>query len=168
MKKMLTLIAVLLFAVAIQAQTLQSLFEKYSEDERFTYVTVGNGMMNLANVIGRHGHSDKNKDMVSKMKTIKILTLEEGNIALSKSFMLELNKVLEAGKFETAVEARDKGERVHIYYRLNGKDNADMLIVSKDKSELSLIWISGKMSKDEMLQTFSCNGKSVKIDEIVS
>ena len=76
--------------------------------------------------------------------------------------------MLESGKFETAIEARDKGEKVHIYYRLSAKDNADMLIVTRDKSELSLIWINGKMSKEEMLQTFSCNGNSVKIEEIVS
>ena len=168
MKKILTLVAVLFFTIATQAQTLQSLFEKYSDDERFTYVTVGNGMMNLANVIGRHGHQDKNKDMVSKMKSIKILSLEDGNAALMKSFVQELDKVLEAGKFETAIEARDKGERVHIYYRLSTKDNADMLIVTREKSELSLIWITGKMSKEEMIQTFSCNGNSVKLEEIVS
>ena len=91
MKKILTLVAVLFFTIATQAQTLQSLFEKYSDDERFTYVTVGNGMMNLANVIGRHGHQDKNKDMVSKMKSIKILSLEDGNAALMKSFVQELD-----------------------------------------------------------------------------
>lgn len=168
MKKILILIAVLFLVATTHAQTLQSLFEKYSDDERFTFVTVGGGMMNLANVIGRHGHQDKNKEMVSKMKSIKILTLEEGNTTLTKTFTLELDKILETSKFETLVEARDKGERVHIYYRLNGKDSADMLIVSKDKNEISLIWISGKMTKDEMLQTFSCNGKSVKIEEIVS
>ena len=168
MKKILTLVAVLFFMAVAQAQTLQSLFEKYNDDERFTYVTVGNGMMNLANVIGRHEHPNKNKEMVSKMKSIKILTLEDGNTALMKSFMQELDKVLESGRFETAIEARDKGEKVHIYYRLSAKDNADMLIVTRDKSELSLIWINGKMSKEEMLQTFSCNGNSVKIEEIVS
>ena len=94
------------------------------------------------------------------MKTIKILTLEDKGSAISKTFMLELDKVIDDGKFETVIEARDKGERVHIYYRILGKDNADMLIVSKDKSEISLIWISGKMSKEEMINAFSCNGKS--------
>ena len=160
---MLTLVALLLIVVATQAQTLQSLFEKYSEDERFTSVTVGNGMMNLGSVMGKH--NSHNKEMSSKMKSIKILTLEDKSSALTKTFMQELDKVIEEGKFETAIEARDKGERVHIYYRISGKDNADMLIVSKDKSEISLIWISGKMSKEEMLNAFSCNGKSNKRED---
>jgi len=33
-----------------------------------------------------------------------------------------------------------------------------MLIVTKDKGELSLVWISGKMSKEEMMNSFSQNG----------
>ena len=158
MKKILTLVALLLIIVATQAQTLQSLFDKYNEDERFTSVTVGNGMTNLGSVMGKH--NNHNKEMASKMKTIKILTLEDKGSAISKTFMMELDKVIDDGKFETVIEARDKGERVRIYYRIFGKDNADMLIVSKDKSEISLIWISGKMSKEEMMNAFSCNGKS--------
>jgi hypothetical protein len=159
MKKMLTLVVFTMIVVATQAQTLQSLFEKYSEDERFTYVTVGSGMMNLAS---NFGIKNKNsKEMVSKMKSIKILTLEhEANSVIMKSVVQELDKVIEAGKFETAVEAREKGEMVHIYYRLTGKDNADMLIVTKDKGKLSLVWISGKMSKEEMMNSFSQNGKA--------
>jgi len=52
MKRTMLLVAVLFFIAASQAQTLQSLFEKYSEDERFEYVSVGNGMMNMASSMG--------------------------------------------------------------------------------------------------------------------
>ena len=100
--------------------------------------------------------------MMSKMKSIKILTLNaEASSALRRSVVSELDQVVEKGNFETAVEARDKGERVHIYYRFTGKDNADMIIVTKEKGELSLIWINGKMTKDEMMHTFSKNGKGL-------
>jgi len=161
MKKMLTLVAVILVVAAAQAQTLQSLFDKYSQDERFTYVTVGNGMMNLASAFA--GKEKNNKEMMSKLKSIKILTLEnEANSSIMKSVVQELDKVIEAGKFETAVEARDKGEAVHIYYRITGKDNAEMLIVTKEKGEFSLIWMSGKMSKDEIMHSFSQSGNSDK------
>ena len=159
MKKMLTLVVFTLIVVATQAQTLQSLFDKYSKDERFTYVTVGSGMMNLAS---NFGIKNKNgKLMASKMRSIRILTLEnDANSPLMKSVIQDLDKIIEVGKFETAVEAREKAEMVHIYYRVVEKDNADMLIVTKDKGELSLVWISGKMSKEEMMNSFSQNGKT--------
>jgi len=159
MKKMLTLVVFTMIVVATQAQTLQSLFEKYSKDERFTYVTVGSGMMNLAS---NFGIKNKNsKLMASKMRSIRILTLEnDANSPLMKSVIQDLDKIIEVGKFETAVEAREKAEMVHIYYRVVEKDNADMLIVTKERGELSLVWISGKMSKEEMMNSFSQNGKT--------
>lgn len=160
MKKIMTLVAVLLMVAASHAQTLQSFFDKYSNDERFEYVSVGKGMMNMGNIFGGRGHARDNNDMASKMKSIKILTLNaDASSPLMKSVVSELDQVVEKGNFETAVETRDKGERVHIYYRFTGKDNADMLIITKEKGEFSLIWMSGKMSKEEMMHTFSTNGK---------
>jgi hypothetical protein len=158
MKKIMLLAAVLLLATASQAQTLQSFFDKYSNDERFEYVSVGKGMMNLGHTFG--GNKKESNEMMSKMKAIKILTLNaEASSTLMKTVVNELDQVVEKGNFITAVEARDKGERVHIYYRFTGNDNADMLIVTKEKGEFSLIWINGKMTKEEMMHTFSRNGK---------
>lgn len=160
MKKVITLVAVLLIVAASQAQSLQSLFEKYSNDERFEYVSVGKGMMNMASAFG--GIAKNDKEMMSKMRSIKILSLDaDENSPQMKSVVHDLDQVIDNGNFETAVEVRDKGERVHIYYRITGKDNADMLIVTKEKSEFSLIWISGKMTKGEMMHTFSANGKMI-------
>ena len=161
MKKIMTLVAVFLMIATTQAQTLQSLFDKYHNDERFEYVSVGKGMMNMANLFG--GHAKNNNEMMSKMKSIKILTLNaEGASPLMKSVVNELDKIVEKGNFETAVETRDKGERVNIYYRFTGNNDADMLIVTKEKGELSLIWITGKMTKEEMMHTFSMNGEILK------
>ena len=157
MKKFMTLVAVLLMAAASQAQTLQSFFDKYHDDERFEYVTVGKGMMNIGNIFG--GHGKDNNEMMSKMLSIKILTLNaDANSPLMKQVVSEIDQVVGKGNFETAVETRDKGERVNIYYRFTGKDNADMLIVTKEKGEFSLIWINGRMTKEEMLHTFSTTG----------
>ena len=71
--------------------------------------------------------------------------------------MQELDRIVENGKFEPAVEVREKGERVNIYYRVGGVDNADMIIITKERSEFNCIWISGKMTKEEMMNTFSSN-----------
>jgi len=157
MKKIMTIVAVLLMVAATQAQTLQSFFDKYSNDERFQYVSVGKGMMNLANVFG--GNVKNNTEIMSKMRSIKILSLNgEVASAFMKSVINEIDQIVSKGNFETAVESRDKGELVHIYYRLTGKDDADMLIITKEKGEFSLIWINGKMNKEEMMHTFSNNG----------
>jgi hypothetical protein len=180
MKRIMTLVAVLLLVAASQAQTLQSFFDKYKDDERFEFVTVGKGMMNIGNMFGGlHGkgnNNQNNNEMMSKMKSIKILTLNaDATSPLMKQVVSEIDQVVEKGNFESAVETRDKGEIVKILYRFTGKDDADMLIVTKEKGEFSLIWINGKMTKEEMMHTFSdadkimnSSGFNEKLENIAS
>ena len=67
-----------------------------------------------------------------------------------------------------SVEVRDKGERVNIYYRVTGNDNADMLIITKEQNEFNCIWITGKMTKEEMMDTFSSQNIQGKPLAVVS
>ena len=142
-------VTLLLLSAATQAQTLQKFYDKYGDDERFQYVSVNKGMMNMASVFG--GMAKDEKNMVGKMQGLKILTLDENaDSPFAKAIVKELYQIIEGSNFETAVEVRDKGERVNIFYRVVGADNADMLVVTKDKSEFSCIWIKAKMTKDEI------------------
>lgn len=157
MKKVMTMVVTLLFiAMTTEAQTLQKFFDKYADDERFQYVSVNKGMINMGTVLGGIAKTDQKS--FSKMNGIKILTLEAtSESAIMHSVMQELERIVENGKFEPAVEVREKGERVNIYYRVVGVDNADMIIITKERSEFNCIWISGKMTKEEMMNTFSSN-----------
>jgi len=143
MKKTILLTAVLFIVAVAQAQTLQSLFEKYSEDEHFEYVTVGGNGMTVASA---NGNVAKSKNAGPKKKSTKILTLKESSDSpVMKAFEKDLNAVLETGKFETILETRRKGESTYIYYRSLDQGNADQLIVTKTKTELTVIWDSGKL-----------------------
>jgi len=163
MKKIILLVAVLFMAVASQAQTLQSLFEKYSENENFEYVSVGGNGMTVASA---NGNVAKSKSTGTKKKSTKILTLKAAaDSQIMKAFEKDLNAVLEAGKFETTLETRSKGESTHIYYRSLGDGNADQLIVAKTKSELSLIWESGKLGHGQMKYGISSTFDEEVLDE---
>jgi hypothetical protein len=152
-------------ALTANAQNLQKLFDKYGNDERFSYVSVGKGAMNMATMFG--GMKGKEKDMIGKMNGVKILSLESGSDErLIKNVLDDLDKIIASGNFESLAEVRDKGERVNIYVQSTGKDSSEMLIVTRDKNELNLIWISGRMTKEEMMKSFSDKGKL--IDDVAS
>ena len=155
MKKTILLLVTLLFtAITIQAQSLQKFFDKYADDERFQYVSINKGMVNLGSIVGGVSKSDQKN--LSKLNGLKILTLEAASeSAIMKNIIREIEQIVSNGKFESAVEVRDKGERVNIYYRVTGNDNADMLIITKDLNEFNCIWMTGKMTKEEMMNTFS-------------
>lgn len=153
-KTILLFVTLLITAVTIQAQSLEKFFDKYADDEQFQYVSINKGMINLGSIVGSVSKSDQKN--LSKMNGLKILTLEAASeSAIMKNVLREINLIVTNGKFESAVEVRDKGERVNIYYRVTGNDNADMLIITKEQNEFNCIWITGKMTKEEMMNTFS-------------
>jgi hypothetical protein len=98
------------------------------------------------------------KEVLYLLTGIKILTLKNSrDEKLMNSVLDELDKVIRAGKYETAVRVKDKDETVNIFFRTTGKDQSDMIIVSKEKNEMSIIWMNGKMTKEEMSDIFSQN-----------
>ena len=163
MKKIIFLVLAFFAVTAASGQTLQKFFDKYADDERFQYVSINNGLMNMASVLG--GVAKEEKKMMSKMQNMKILTLEgDSESSFVKSVFNELNTIVENGNFETIVEVREKGERVNIFYRIVGENNADMLIITKEKGEFTCIWIKGKMTREEMMNSISSN--QFEIDEL--
>ncbi|MEA4985536.1 hypothetical protein SDC9_44405 [bioreactor metagenome] len=168
MKKTILLLVSLLFtAITIQAQSLQKFYDKYADDERFQYVSINRGMINLGSIVSGISKSDQKN--LSKLNGLKILTLEAASeSAIMRNTIREIEQIVSNGKFESAVEVRDKGERVNIYYRVTGNDNADMLIITKEQNEFNCIWITGKMTKEEMMDTFSSQNIQGKPLAVVS
>ena len=163
MKRIVTTLAILVALIFTgHAQTLQKFFDKYADDERFQYVAISKGMMNMASVFG--GMAKDEKKMMQKMNGLKILSLDaDSESQIMKSVVREMHQIVSSGNFESAVEARDKGERVNIYYRVSGANNADMLIVTREKNSFNCIWIKGNMTKEELMNSFSKSGGGVQI-----
>ncbi len=98
------------------------------------------------------------------MNGLKILSLDaDSESQIMKSVVREMHQIVSSGNFESAVEARDKGERVNIYYRVSGANNADMLIVTREKTSFNCIWIKGNMTKEELMNSFSKSGEGIQI-----
>ena len=163
MKRIVTTLAILVALIFTgHAQTLQKFFDKYADDERFQYVAISKGMMNMASVFG--GMAKDEKKMMQKMNGLKILSLDaDSESQIMKSVVREMHQIVSSGNFESAVEARDKGERVNIYYRVSGANNADMLIVTREKNSFNCIWIKGNMNKEELMNSFSKSGGGIQI-----
>lgn len=162
MKKIILVISVLFIASISQAQTLQSLIDKYSENEHFEYVFLGGGGPVGASV---YGNVAKGKGANSKTESTKILTLTAAaGSTIMKAFEKDLNEVLEAGKFETTLETHSKGESTCMYHRSLGNGTEDDLIITKTKTEISVMWTSGK-SKNKKTSGLSMDTDEEVLDE---
>lgn len=148
MKKIIILAVLLLTAsTGIYAQkTMKSIFERYADDERFSYVSVGKGAFNMVRSLDVLGDMTSNeKEMIANMTGLKILSLESAkNEKLFNSLISDVKSVTAGDLHETLVEVREKGERTEIFV---AKDKSEMIIISKDKEDLSIIWLQGTPQK---------------------
>lgn len=150
--KKLHLLWLILFisSASIQAQDLNKFFKKYASDDRFESISVGKTLIKFASIF-----SDVNPDdfqIFSKMKQIKVLkiTEQENNEAIFQSFQKDMEKLTKCDCFDTLATTRTKNKSTNIISRTAKDNNTDVLIISNDKKTLSIIWLNGKISKEEL------------------
>ncbi|MDR2292662.1 MAG: DUF4252 domain-containing protein [Prevotellaceae bacterium] len=158
MKKVTILVVTLLMmAITAQAQKIENLLNKYSNDERFTYVSLNADLIHFGLSfidVNLDGIYKTVKDELLKIKGMKVLTLESKSIKEKKQtdiIMSELNNAInQDSQAEPVIETREKGEVTKIYATSEG-----LLIISKEPDELSVVFISGKLSKQSIKELIS-------------
>lgn len=144
---MVVVTAIILLLTGAKAQSLDRFFNKYDNDSRFESVSVSKFLINLA--LFSKDLKPQDRELLANLHKIKILTTSDiTNQAFVEKITADLNKVLDSGNYENLLEVRDKGEHVNIYTRMNGENYTDLLIAVKDKGEVSLVWLNGKLSQD--------------------
>lgn len=123
MKKAILLSSLLLCLAAVShAQTLTAFFDKYAEDERFSYSKIGKEMQTLS------------------------LEITPTNKALAESLEKEILEILKKENFDLEVASREKAERSYIYSRPKGNQK-ETVIINRDKDEINVLWTIGKDNK---------------------
>jgi hypothetical protein len=141
--KIIFVISLISLAVNIKAQKIiEAVFEKYADDERFTYVSVGRGAVNMVkSLVDLDEMTSKEKSIIENVTGLKILTLEsktENEEKLAKNIVSDIYRVVKTDQYDVVAEVREKGERVTIY---TAKNNKEMLLITNKANEMSLIWI---------------------------
>lgn len=132
------------------AQTIKDFFDRYSQDERFDYVSIGREMIGLAGVFSAADTTAMNT--LDRINGMRILTLTDGfDDSLMQDVRQEAETLVDKGHFNTLAEVRSGGERVNVYRRTATEGDDDLLVVTQDEAELTLIWIQGKLSAEELM-----------------
>lgn len=116
MKKFLSILFLAtVFVATTSAQQLEKLFDKYMEDERFTYV-----YQKKSNTWDRINDMGGNIDAMVFDKTAislgrQMLTLKSADKSLEESFTREVKNALKADKYEQVSIVRNRKNRVETY-----------------------------------------------------
>ncbi len=151
MRKLLSILTILvLFTTASHAQSLDKLFRRYSNDERFEYTSIGKGMLGFASIFA--DYSILTEGQMEKITGFKLLKLvkDSSNVDLAAKFMKDIDNLIDNGEFETSLVKREKDRRIYVYKRVDNRANADMLVLSTNNTSINFVWLKGKTSDEEM------------------
>lgn len=139
MKKIFSIMLItLVFSAAASAQQIEKIFNKYMEDERFTYIYRKGSADNteLENrLTSAFNISKRNKE------NEKMLVLNSTDENFQKNFLAEIDKALEADKFENTSYVRNgKDNRVSEYIRKSSVKQEEVHVIKNSDGNTVLKW----------------------------
>lgn len=162
MKKIFLASISLCLTLMIQAQTnpIDEMFNKYSEREGFTVVTISGKMFSMfANLDEENKTAD---NVTSKLKSIRILSVEDSLLNKNLNFYSELSKKLDLSVYEDLMLVREGPNVTRFLIKQTGNIIMELLVITGGPAGNSLISIKGDLN----LRNLSDLSKSTGIEEL--
>ena len=162
MKKALLAIVLLSGTLIVSGQTnpVDQMFDKYSEKEGFTVVSISSKMFSM---LSRLDTDNENADnIIHNLNSIKILSVKDSLLNKGINFYTELMKKLNTGQYEELMVVKEGPDITKFLVKYNGDRIAELLVVTGGPDGNSLISIKGSLS----LKNISDLSKSMDIKEL--
>ena len=162
MKKLILLSLSMCILASVHAQTngIKEMFDKYSGKKGFTEVFISSKLLGLfAGDKEKKGNGD---DIVGRLKSIQILSVEDSTLNTSVNFYKELGSKVNMSAYEELMVVRDGNDVTKFLVRQKGDIISELLVVSGGPSGSTLISITGDLD----LKALSELSKSTGIDEL--
>jgi len=164
MKRLLFSVFGLFSFLVIQAQNnpVDELFNKYSGKEGITTVYISSKMFSLfANLDSK---DQELNDMMSKLKSIRILTVEDTLTNMNLNFYSELNKKTDFFSYEELMTVKEGNNVTKFLIKETGKTISELLIISGGQGGNTLISIRGDLD----MKNISGLSKTMGIQQLES
>jgi hypothetical protein len=164
MKKFFLSFTALCLTMTMQAQSnpVDEMFNKYSEKQGFTVVSISSKMFSLfANKDPENKDAD---NVINKLKSIKILSVEDSLLNKNLNFYSELSKKLDLSVYEELMVIKEGPDITKFLIKQNGNIISELLVVKGGPGGNSLISIKGELN----LKNISDMSKSLDMQELKS
>jgi hypothetical protein len=162
MKKLFLFFTAISLTLIIKAQSnpVDDMFNKYSERDGFTVVTISSRMFSMFSNLDS---DDKDADdLIHKLKSIRILSVEDSLLNKNINFYTELSKKLDLSAYEELMVVKGGKDVTKFLIKQNGKMISELLVITGGPGGNSLISIKG----DFNLKNISELSKSTGIQEL--
>jgi hypothetical protein len=162
MKKIFLSIALLSLSVLINAQNnaVEEMFNKYSEKQGFTLVSISSKMFSM--FASNEQDKKDTDDIISKLKSIRILSVEDSLLNKNINFYTELTKKLDLSAYEELLVVKTGPDITKFLIKESGKIISELLVVKGGPGGNSLISIKGDLN----LKNISNLSKDIDIKEL--
>jgi hypothetical protein len=164
MKKVFLSLITICLTLIMQAQSnpVDDMFNKYSEKPGFTVVSISSKMFSLfANKNTENKDAD---DVINKLKSIKILSVEDSLLNKNLNFYTELSKKLDLSAYEELMVVKEGPDVTKFLIKQKGNIISELLVVVGGPGGNSLISIKGELN----LKSISELSKDIDIQELKS
>ena len=151
MKKILfAIVCAFTCITSLSAQTVDDLFKEFKDKNNVECVNIPKALLSMAPVVVK---KQKGSDLIKKIDNIRILNIEKDD-ALCKEFKARAANLNKKG-YETMVNSNEDNEKTLVLVKTKGKTISEMVILSLEPSECSLIQMKGKFNSNDIkgLQT---------------
>jgi hypothetical protein len=164
MKRLFLLFTVLCLTLTIKAQSnpIDQMFDKYSEKDGFTVVTISSKMFSMFANLDPEDKDESN--LISKLKSIRILSVEDSLLNKNLNFYNELSSKLDLSVYEELMLVKDGRNITRFLIRHKDDKIAELLMIQGGPNGNSLISIKGDLS----LKNISDISKSMDMKELKS
>ncbi len=162
MKKLILFFTVMCLAMNAMAQSnpVDEMFNKYSEKEGFTVVTISSRMFSMFSDLDSDNKDAD--DLIQKLKSIKILSVEDSLLNRNLNFYTELSKKMDMSDYEELMVVKGGKDITKFLIKQKGKLITELLVVTGGPDGNSIISIKG----DFNLKNISDLSKSTGIKEL--
>jgi hypothetical protein len=159
--KILTALFITLGLLAkAQSNPVDDLFIKYSEKEGFTVVTISGKMFNMFAPQQDEGSAEGK--VISKLNSIRILSVEDSIMNLAVNFYTELSKKLDFSAFEELMVVKEGHDITKFLVRQKGNIISELLVITGGPGGNSLISIQGNLD----MKSLSDISRQIGIEEL--
>jgi len=162
MKKLIFLIGSICLTLLAQAQNsaIDEMFGKYSDKEGFTVVTISSRMLGM--FAGNDPQEEDADNIMRRLKSIRILSVEDSLLNKNINFYTELSKKLDLSKYEELMMVKGGPDVTKFLIKQSGDKISELLIITGGPGGNSLISIQGDLN----LKNISDLSKSIDNQDI--
>ena len=162
MKRILILFAFSISVLGSSAQSVEALFRQYKSEKNVEYVHIPRFIMSMAKMLTKAEQEDVKA--LKAISSIRVLNLEECSPIVRQNFQKTLQTFHPSG-YTPIIFSKEADETNYIYVKEKKGYIRELLILSANKQDGTIVHIKGRIKPDEVNTVVKQNAKK-KLKEL--